>query len=160
MVNCCFRSIVKMLTTLALLIVLANSDGATSLADEPTHKVVENILYRPDDGKLTDGMQSRCRLDVRYPANAKGYSTIVWFHGGGLTGGQRSFPQALDRKDVAVVTVSYRLHPDVVAPAYIEDAAAAIAWVFQHIEDVRWFCRSNRRQRSFGGRLSHSDGRL
>ena len=33
-----------------------------------------------------------------------------------------------------VVTVNYRLSPHVKAPAYIEDAAAAVAWTFNNIE--------------------------
>lgn len=36
-------------------------------------------------------------------------------------------------KGYAVVTVEYRFSPKVTAPAYIEDAAAAVAWIFQHI---------------------------
>ena len=36
-------------------------------------------------------------------------------------------------KGYAVIGVEYRLSPKVKAPAYIEDAAAAVAWVFQHI---------------------------
>ncbi len=38
------------------------------------------------------------------------------------------------RQGVAVVVVNYRLHPKVKAPAYIDDAAAAVAWVFKNIE--------------------------
>ena len=37
-------------------------------------------------------------------------------------------------KGYAVVGVEYRLSPKVSAPAYIEDAAAAVAWVFKNIE--------------------------
>ncbi len=36
---------------------------------------------------------------------------------------------------MAVVAVNYRLYPKVKAPVYIEDAAAAVAWVFRHIEE-------------------------
>jgi len=36
---------------------------------------------------------------------------------------------------MAVVAVNYRLYPKVKAPVYIEDAAAAVAWVFNHIEE-------------------------
>ncbi len=35
---------------------------------------------------------------------------------------------------IAVVAVNYRLHPKVKSPAYIEDAAAAVAWTFRNIE--------------------------
>lgn len=103
-------------------------------AEEFTHKTTRDVLYRNDDASLTEDMRQKCRLDIRVP-NSAGFSTIIWFHGGGLTGGQRSFPEELDRKGLAVVAVSYRLHPQVTAPAYIEDAAAAVAWVMKHISE-------------------------
>jgi acetyl esterase/lipase len=73
-------------------------------------------------------------LDLYYPKNIKDYPTIVWFHGGGLTGGNKFIPDALKEKGVAVVAVNYRLYPKVKAPAYIEDAAAAVSWVFKNIK--------------------------
>lgn len=30
-----------------------------------------------------------CRLDVKAPVGVTGFPTVVWFHGGGLTGGRR-----------------------------------------------------------------------
>ena len=33
-----------------------------------------------------------------------------------------------------MVAVNYRLFPKVKCPAYIEDAAAAVAWTFKNIE--------------------------
>lgn len=79
-------------------------------------------------------MRERCRLDVYYPTDRKDFSTVVWFHGGGLKAGNRSIPRALKQQGIAVVAVNYRLHPRVSAPAYIQDAAAAVAWTFQNIE--------------------------
>jgi acetyl esterase/lipase len=102
-------------------------------ATKPTHRITKDILYRSDDGALTDSMKARCRLDIKSPTEGSGHPVVVWFHGGGLTGGTRSFPSELNGKDLVVVTVEYRLHPDVKTPAYIEDAAASVAWVFQHI---------------------------
>ncbi|MET3114316.1 acetyl esterase/lipase [Pedobacter sp. CG_S7] len=37
-------------------------------------------------------------------------------------------------KGYAVIGVGYRLSPKIKAPFYIEDAAAAVTWAFQHIE--------------------------
>jgi acetyl esterase/lipase len=80
-------------------------------------------------------MERQCRLDLYYPVDRSGYATIVWFHGGGLIGGEKSIPDALRNRGWAVVAANYRLSPEVFAPAYIEDAAAAVAWVFQHISE-------------------------
>ena len=45
------------------------------------------IAYRDAAG---DGyVDSLCRLDICWPADRKGFPTVVWFHGGGLTGGAR-----------------------------------------------------------------------
>lgn len=103
-------------------------------ADESRVRV-QNVVYRTNDETSTPAIQEKCRLDISCPAGEKQFSTIIWFHGGGLTGGQRSVPQELERRGIAVVAASYRLHPEVNAPAYLEDAAAAIAWTVRHIED-------------------------
>lgn len=104
----------------------------TADAPDPNYHLVTDVLYRNGEG-VSDAMRQRCRLDVYYPMNRKKFSTVVWFHGGGLTKGERSIPLPLRNKDVAVVAVNYRLGPDFQSPAYLEDAAAAIAWTFQNI---------------------------
>lgn len=92
----------------------------------------KNILYRegPD---ATNAMREACRLDVYYPANTPGFATVVWLHAGGLKQGKRYIPGELMKKGIAVVAVDYRLSPAAKAPEYIEDAAAAVAWVFKNI---------------------------
>ena len=116
-------------STMALACTLAKAQDAKSSAQYNTKN---NILYRTGDN-LTDYMKERCRLDVYHPVDKEDYPTIVWFHGGGLKGGRRFIPEALKEKNVAVVAVNYRLHPNVKSPAYIEDAAAAVAWVIKNI---------------------------
>ena len=97
------------------------------------YKVKENILYRT--GELTPYAEEQCRLDLYYPAK-KDFATVVWFHGGGLKSGKRKVPTELREKGLAVVAVSYRLHPKVKSPTYVQDAAAAVAWTFQNIEEL------------------------
>ena len=116
-------------SAMALACTLAKAEDAKSSAQYNTQN---NILYRTGDN-LTDYMKERCRLDVYHPLDKEDYPTIVWFHGGGLKGGRRFIPEALKEKNVAVVAVNYRLHPNVKSPAYIEDAAAAVAWVIKNI---------------------------
>ncbi|MCK5470074.1 MAG: alpha/beta hydrolase [Cyclobacteriaceae bacterium] len=101
------------------------SDGAIYLEEN-------DILYR--NGEITEYMRERCRLDVYYPKDEEGFSTVIWFHGGGLRAGNKSIPGSLKKQGFAVVAVNYRLFPKVKSPAYIDDAAAAVAWVFNHIE--------------------------
>ena len=101
-------------------------------APDVEYRLVKDILYRQGDG-LTDYMKERCRLDVYCPTGATEFATVVWFHGGGLTGGERSVPIELQGKGIAVVAAGYRLNPQVKSPAYVEDAAAAVAWTFRNI---------------------------
>jgi acetyl esterase/lipase len=107
-----------------VLSLVAALNGALPAADDGRVRV-QDVFYRTDVENPTPGMKDKCCLDISCPAGEKQFATIVWFHGGGLTGGKRSIPPELERSGIAVVAASYRLHPDVNAPAYIEDAAAA-----------------------------------
>ena len=101
-----------------------------------TYETKDNIHYYSDQENQADPyINERCVLDIYYPENLKDFATVVWFHGGGLTGGNKEIPQALKERGICVVGVSYRLFPKVKAPVYIEDAAAAVAWVFNSIKD-------------------------
>ncbi len=96
------------------------------------YTLLENVSYYGEN--LRDSYQSeRCKLDLYYPKGIKNFPTVVWFHGGGLKAGNKSVPEQLKEKGIAVVAVNYRLHPKVKAPVYIEDAAAAVAWTFRNI---------------------------
>jgi acetyl esterase/lipase len=93
-----------------------------------------NIPYYADAINKSDAyIKERCVLDVYYPKNSTGFATVIWFHGGGLTGGNKELPEALKNQGIAVISVNYRLGPKVSAPKYIEDAAAAVAWTFKNI---------------------------
>ena len=99
------------------------------------YSIKENMPYRDETEAVQDNyINERCILDVYYPENVKDFTTVVWFHGGGLTGGEKFIPEIWKNKGIAVVAVNYRLHPKVKCPVYIEDAAAAVAWVFNNIE--------------------------
>jgi len=99
------------------------------------YKILENISYRSaEEAAGDDYIAERCKLDIYYPAGGKNFTTVVWFHGGGITGGNKHIPEKLKKQGIAVVAVNYRLSPNVKNPAYIEDAAAAVAWTFKNIE--------------------------
>ena len=95
-----------------------------------TYKTERDIPYKEISSDSYSN--ERCRLDVYYP-DTENFKTVVWFHGGGLTGGAKEIPQLLLGKGIGIVAVNYRLSPRVKAPAYIEDAAAAVAWTFDNI---------------------------
>ena len=98
------------------------------------YKTQTDLIYREEaEAKADKYIAERCRLDLYYPADKKGFPTVVWFHGGGLRSGKKSIPKQLKEQGIAVVAANYRLFPQVKCPAYIEDAAAAVAWTFQNI---------------------------
>lgn len=76
----------------------------------------------------------RCRLDIKWPDGTTNFPTVVWFHGGGLTGGKKHFI-AID-ESIAQVAVNYRLLADNVmtnGDTCIRDAAKSVAWTLENI---------------------------
>jgi acetyl esterase/lipase len=100
--------------------------------------ILNDISYKAGDS-LSDYEKERCKLDLYLPKNKKDFPVVVWFHGGGLTGGQKAggdTPKVIQswvKEGIAVASVNYRLSPKVKFPAYIEDGAAAVAWVQKNI---------------------------
>ena len=110
--------------------------GILVLAQDVTYETQLDIPYYSESVNLSDQyISERCVLDIYFPENLNDFATIVWFHGGGLTGGNKHIPEALKEQGVCIVAVNYRLYPKIKSPMYIEDAAAAVAWVFNNIED-------------------------
>lgn len=108
---------------------------AGTLLAQNGYKQIDNISYRTVDEQNADEyIAERCKLDLYYPENATDFTTVVWFHGGGITSGNKFVPEKLKEQNIAVVAVNYRLSPKVKCPVYIEDAAAAVAWTFKNIE--------------------------
>ncbi|CAG4998383.1 hypothetical protein DYBT9275_01989 [Dyadobacter sp. CECT 9275] len=98
-------------------------------------KTETSIHYYSDaENKADPYKKERGVLDVFYPPNGGNLPVIIWFHGGGLTGGEKFIPEQLKNGKYVVVAANYRFYPKVKCPAYIEDAAAATAWVFNNIK--------------------------
>lgn len=109
--------------------VQANEDVAQRAG---AYRLERDLAYR--HGSQTDElMRERCRLDVYVPVGSTGFATVIWVHGGGLREQAKFIPPELMEQGIGVVSVNYRLHPQVKAPAYVEDVAAAVAWVFARI---------------------------
>ncbi len=97
------------------------------------YTLVENIPYI-SSSETDSYKKERCKLDIYYPTDKANFPTVVWFHGGGLESGNKWIPEELKNKGIAVVAVNYRLSPKATNPAYTEDAAESVAWVFKNIE--------------------------
>ena len=91
---------------------------------------LENIVYSYSDERNN-------KLDLYIPENECSAS-FVYFHGGGLECGDKAdieFAKGLAQKGIAVASANYRMYPNAVYPEFIRDAAAAVSWVFEHIEE-------------------------
>ena len=75
-------------------------------------------------------------LDMYLP-DAESFPVFIYFHGGGLENEDRlsgaESMKVLAAHGVGAVAVDYRKYPEVQYPAFIEDCAAAVAWVKNNI---------------------------
>ena len=81
------------------------------------------------------GPGPRHRLDVYSPARVSAAApapAVVFFYGGGWEEGDRGIYRfvgaALAARGILTLVPDYRLYPEVRFPAFMEDAAAAVAW--------------------------------
>lgn len=95
------------------------------------YKKISDIPYRSEGNEYA---LNRCKLDLYIPVNVENFPTVVWFHGGGLTGGERFIPDELKKCGLGIVAVNYRLLPKADLKDCIDDAAASVAWTFKNIE--------------------------
>ena len=77
--------------------------------------------------------QELCKLDVYYPTNETDAPVVVWFHGGGIEGGEKHIDPQLKNCGLVVVAANYRLLPKAPIDDILDDAAAAVAWTYKNI---------------------------
>lgn len=105
---------------------------ANFLANAETYTVKSDINYSSNQDSYST---QRCILDIYHPVDTTGLPVIIWFHGGGLTGGERFIPDELKQSGYVVVAPNYRLMPQVEISDCIDDAASAVAWTFNNVSD-------------------------
>lgn len=96
-----------------------------------SYKTVSDISYSDNSDTYS---KERCRLDLYHPVDSAGLPVVIWFHGGGLTGGERYIPEELKQSGFVIVAPNYRLMPKAEISDCINDAASAVAWTFRNIE--------------------------
>lgn len=112
--------------------------------DSVSGKKYADISYKTG-AQLSDYEKERCKLDIYIPGKmAVGKPVFIYFHGGGLSAGDKSegwadwsnnFGYKFLQSGVTLVMVNYRLSGKNNArwPDYLRDAAAAVTWVQQNI---------------------------
>lgn len=104
--------------------------------------VVNAIVPERDVISKTDipyGMHSRQKLDIYMPTKATApLPTVVFFYGGSWKRGSRTdyafAGEALANEGFIVAVADYRTYPDVQFPAFVDDAAKAVAWVSENVD--------------------------
>ncbi|MCH5229506.1 MAG: alpha/beta hydrolase [Muribaculaceae bacterium] len=94
--------------------------------------IEENIPYSSEQDPYA---LERCKLDIYYSPEFKDNPVVIWFHGGGLTGGEKFIPPQLMNDSLVVVAVNYRLLPKANIDDCIDDAAASVAWTVNNISE-------------------------
>lgn len=131
-------SIIAAVTLSVMLLCSADAIAAPKGVDAG-YRTVNDVSYI--EGIAADQYRSeRCKLDLYLPEGKNDFATVVFFHGGGLEGGEKFIPELLKGQGFAVVAPNYRLSPKVQHPAYIDDAAAAVAWTMRHIAEYGGDC--------------------
>jgi acetyl esterase/lipase len=110
----------------AALVFAALAAPASAADDEPP---LQSMTYT---FKEVDGLA--IQADVHRPAGEQPLPVLVWIHGGALvTGTRTNVPgQLLDlarRERYVLISIDYRLAPEVKSPAIIEDVRDALAWI-------------------------------
>jgi len=89
---------------------------------------------------LAYGQDPRQKLDIYVPQGLKAPAPVLlFFYGGSWQGGNRGayrgFGQAFASAGIVTVVADYRLYPAVKYPAFVADAAGALAWLHAHAGD-------------------------
>ncbi len=113
--------------------VARTAEALAALQPPPKVEPLRDQRYGPDP---------RHRLDIFSPNGAGARPVLVFVHGGGFVGGDKTRPGAFyydnigqwaARSGLVGVNITYRLAPQHSYPAVVEDIAAALAWVRANI---------------------------
>jgi acetyl esterase/lipase len=132
---------------IACVMVLGALGGCTSLslvvANAPSafgdYEIERDVGYGPEPAHRLDIYQP---ADISRPGGGGEGSrrpVVMFWHGGGWIGGSKSqyrfVAEALVSRGYVAVVAGYRLHPGAAFPGFIQDAAAALAWVRRRAAD-------------------------
>lgn len=110
--------------------------AATTISDLQKNWTWEQDIPYYDEAETDEYIRECRRLDIYYPQNRKKVPVILYFHGGGFIRGDKKSGvlEIMKLLDCIIVSAEYRLSPKVKCPAYMEDGAAAAAWVLKNID--------------------------
>jgi acetyl esterase/lipase len=128
----------KWIALFSLASVVVFASGCTSLSFLIANSATLTGRYdRSTDHSY--GPESRQKLDVYSPKDAKDRPVVVFFYGGSWTAGRRGLYRfvgaALAQRGIVTVVPDYRLYPQVKFPLFLDDGALAVSWVQKHAHE-------------------------
>ena len=135
-----------------LLLACAKSDDPTTTVDLESIFGVAQIASPLGEGRFFEdinyGDQERQQLDILLPENSNPSGVVIFFHGGGFTGGDKAQAfddllletmQAVFEKDIAIVSANYSLltttgNRGVISA--LEDGTEAISFIKNHLSQM------------------------
>jgi acetyl esterase/lipase len=137
-------TISRLLARAGAAVVAALASGCTPLSFFIANVPASFGPYHRTAG-IAYGADGRQKLDVYVPNAASGESSgarrpvvIFWYGGSWDSGDRRSYRfvgAALAEQGFVTVLPDYRIYPGVKFPAFLEDAADAVAWVQKHVAE-------------------------
>lgn len=92
-------------------------------------KRIDNVSY---------GESGTNVLDIYLPVGEVS-AVFVYFHGGGFVEGDKSMAEPLAtylaERNVATISINYRMYPDAQYPDFICDGASAVAFAYRYMTD-------------------------
>ena len=114
----------------------ASHAQSRSVVPAPDMTVTRDVVYTARPG-VDPALLS---LDIYAPLDAHNAPVVIGIHGGGWTNGDKANDGFAAQKatyftahDFVFVSINYRLSPAVRHPAHVEDVAAAVTFVHDHI---------------------------
>ena len=107
----------------------------TAASGDSALQITRDVPYvtRPVD-------RERQSLDIYAHDTTTPKPVMIWIHGGAWsagnkTNGAEAKAKLLASQGLMLVSINYRLSPDVTHPSHIKDVAAAVAWVHDNIDE-------------------------
>jgi acetyl esterase/lipase len=112
----------------------------------------QNLTKKTYTYKTVDGLD--LQADVYRPDDAKARPVVVWIHGGALIMGNRNsvpknFYELCKSEGYVLVSIDYRLAPEVKLPAIVADVEDAFRWI--HDKGPQLFAADTKRLVVSGG---------
>ncbi len=101
-------------------------------------------IIKVADNVYDEFYNEKCLIDFIIPRTGHAVPVLIWFHGGGLSGGSRHeafLSRLASEHGIAVASADYRMYPEAQYPDYLNDASRAVEFVWNYGQSTELFNR-------------------